>query len=70
MTWYIRIGTGVASSRAGADALADAKDEAARSEPASVETMREVVMARTLGAGPNGAATRGQQGANRFLSGS
>ena len=32
--------------------------------------MREVVMARTLGAGPNGAATRGQQGANRFLSGS
>ena len=70
MTWYIRIGTGVATSRAGADAPAEAKAEAARSEPASVEMMRDVVMARTLGAGPNGAATRGQQGANRLLSGS
>jgi len=31
--------------------------------------IREVVTARTLGSGPNDAATGGQQGANRVLSG-
>jgi len=60
----------VATSAAGADALADAKAEAVRSAPASVEMIREVVTARTLGSGPNQVATGGQQGANRVLSGS